>query len=105
MTAELLALGGQFLIETGLSGHRFGLLASRDGRLVERLRKGGRVSPEKEAEIGAFIIAERRGGSRKGRRPPCRRRGAMTSKISFATAFSSAATLTPARHQRARTAV
>lgn len=49
-----------FLAETGLSAYRFGFLAVRNGRLVERLESGKRVWPETEAEVRAFIRAERR---------------------------------------------
>jgi hypothetical protein len=39
---------------------RFGLLSSRNGRLLERLRAGRRVWPETEAQVRAFMITERR---------------------------------------------
>jgi hypothetical protein len=67
MTGTLLTEIEDFLRETGMSEYRFGLLAARNGRLVDRLRakatpKGrpARVWPETEAEVRAFIIAERR---------------------------------------------
>lgn len=50
----------EFLAETGLSAYRFGFLAVRNGRLVERLESGKRVWPETEAEVRAFIRSERR---------------------------------------------
>lgn len=46
-----------FLAEHPLSDNRFGMLAARDGRLMERLRKGGRVWPEKEEEIRRFMVS------------------------------------------------
>ncbi len=49
-----------FLAETGLSAYRFGYLAVRNGRLVERLESGKRIWPETEAEVRAFIRSERR---------------------------------------------
>lgn len=49
-----------FLSETGLSAYRFGFLAVRNGRLVERLEAGKRIWPETEAEVRAFIRTERR---------------------------------------------
>ena len=50
----------EFLAESGLSAYRFGFLAVRNGRLVERLESGKRVWPETEAEVRAFIRSERR---------------------------------------------
>ena len=65
MNASLLRLVEEFLAETGMSAYTFGLKAAKNGRLVERLRpdrKGGkgRVWPETEHQVRAFIIAERR---------------------------------------------
>ena len=55
-----------FLRETGMGEYRFGLMAAKNGRLIERLRAGrsngtrpGRVWPETEAEIRAFMRVER----------------------------------------------
>lgn len=47
-----------YLAESGLSEHRFGILAVSNGRLVERLRAGRRVWPETEERILMFL-AER----------------------------------------------
>jgi len=64
MSAKLLADIEGFLQSTGMSAFRFGLLAARNGRLVERLRKPrpnglpARVWPETEAEIRAFMRVE-----------------------------------------------
>lgn len=44
-----------FLAETGLGEHRFGILAARNGRLVERLREGGRIWPETAKQVRAYI--------------------------------------------------
>lgn len=60
MRPNLLSEIGDFLRETGLSEYRFGFLAVRNGRLVERLREGGRIWPDTEDKVRAFIIAERR---------------------------------------------
>lgn len=57
----------RFLAETGMGEYRFGYLAARNGRLVERLRVGTtekrgkpvRVWPETEQQIRAFMAAER----------------------------------------------
>ena len=50
--------------EMGLSEHRFGILAAKNGRLIERLRSGGRIWPETEAKIRAFLLVQEQG--RKG---------------------------------------
>lgn len=42
-----------------LGEHRFGILAANNGRLVERLRSGGRVWPETMDRVKAYM-AERR---------------------------------------------
>lgn len=55
-----------FLNETGMGEYRFGLLAAKNGRLIERLRAGTtpkgkpvRIWPETEMQIRAFMMAER----------------------------------------------
>lgn len=55
-----------FLSETGMGEYRFGLLAAKNGRLVERLRAGTtpkgkpvRIWPETEMQIRAFMMSER----------------------------------------------
>lgn len=48
-----------FLSESGMSAYRFGFEAAKNGRLVERLRSGGRVWPETEMEVRAFIRSKR----------------------------------------------
>lgn len=69
MEAHLITEIDKFLAETGMGEYRFGLLAAKNGRLVERLRQGttpkGKpvlVRPETEQQVRAFI-AERRAGS------------------------------------------
>jgi hypothetical protein len=52
-----------FLSASGLSASRFGFLAAKNARFVERLRKAAeagkpyRVWPETEAQVRAFIAA------------------------------------------------
>lgn len=60
MYAKLLSDIDEFLELTGMTEYRFGILAARNGRLLERLRAGKRVWPETEALIRGFMIAERR---------------------------------------------
>lgn len=48
--------------EAGIGPHRFGILAIKNGRLVERLRSGGRVWPETEQKIRSFIETHRPSG-------------------------------------------
>lgn len=54
-----------FLRETGMGEYRFGLLAAKNGRLVDRLRssgkegRSGRVWPETEHKVREFMAAER----------------------------------------------
>lgn len=57
----------EFLSETGMTPYRFGFLAARNGRLVERLRDGTtpngkpvRIWPETARQVRDFMRAERR---------------------------------------------
>lgn len=59
MHKELLSEIDRFLAAEGIGEHRFGILAAKNGRLVERLRSGGRIWPETEEQIRSFM-AERR---------------------------------------------
>lgn len=66
MRQNLLSEIDGFLADTGMGEYRFGLLAARNGRLVERLRTGVtpkgkpvRIWPETEMQIRAFMMAER----------------------------------------------
>lgn len=59
MHASLLSEIDALLAETGIGPHRFGFLAARNGRLVERLRAGGRIWPDTELAIRQFIALER----------------------------------------------
>lgn len=60
MAKSLISEIETFMTETGLSAYRFGILAAKNGRLVERLRNGGRIWPETELEIRAFMMSRRR---------------------------------------------
>lgn len=60
MSAPLLSDIDKFQRETGIGDFRFGFLATKNGRLMERLRSGRRIWPETETKIRAFMIAERR---------------------------------------------
>ncbi|UCA47046.1 hypothetical protein [Pseudochrobactrum sp. XF203] len=59
MSKKLLDEIETFLSETSTGAFRFGIKASKNGRLVERLRAGGRVWPETENEIRTFMRIER----------------------------------------------
>lgn len=68
MADTLLTEIEKFLSETGMKEYRFGFLAARNGRLVERLRAGTtpekgrpvRIWPETAKQIRDFMRAERR---------------------------------------------
>lgn len=67
MADTLLSEINNFLSETGMKEYRFGFLAVRNGRLVERLRAGQtpngrpvRIWPETAKQIRDFMRAERR---------------------------------------------
>ena len=49
-----------FLTETGMHPYRFGILAAKNGRLVERVRTGGRFLSDTEAKVREFMAAERK---------------------------------------------
>lgn len=59
MNPKLLTDVDEFLRETGMGEYQFGWQAIKNGRLVERLRSGGRIWPETEAQVRGFMIAER----------------------------------------------
>lgn len=67
MNKPLLTEIDDFLRETGMGEYRFGFLAVRNGRLIERLRaeatpKGrpARIWPDTEERIRSFIATERK---------------------------------------------
>lgn len=49
-----------FLADTGMGSSYFGKQAVGNSEIVTRLRTGGRVWPETETRLRAFILAERR---------------------------------------------
>lgn len=57
MNTDLLSEIDRYLAVKKISEHRFGILAASNGRLVERLRAGGRVWPETEDQIRSFIAS------------------------------------------------
>ncbi len=59
MSKQLISEIDQFLAQSGMSDFAFGFRAVKNGRLVERLRRGGRVWPEQEERIRAFIASQR----------------------------------------------
>ena len=59
MTHKLHLAITEFQRETGLSDHRIGILATGNGRLIERLARGGRVWPETEIRAWAFLQSDR----------------------------------------------
>jgi len=59
MNVQLIVEIDAFLAETRIGEHRFGILAAKNGRLVERLRSGGRVWPETEERVRAFMAKRR----------------------------------------------
>lgn len=72
MSVNLLSEIDQFLAEFGIGEHRFGILAANNGRLVERLRSGGRVWPETEERIRKFMSERRKSVQRqKSERAEC----------------------------------
>lgn len=59
MKTDLLTAVRSFLAETGMGPTYFGKLAGNDEHLVERLERGGRVWPETEKKIRAFMRRKR----------------------------------------------
>lgn len=64
MQNDLLSEIEDFMRAEKIGEHRFGILAANNGRLVERLRSGGRIWPDTAERVREFM-AERR--SRKER--------------------------------------
>lgn len=58
-TPSLLAEIEAFLSDTGMGVSYFGKRAAGNSEVVARLRNGGRIWPETEQRIRAFIAAER----------------------------------------------
>ena len=51
----------RFCERHGIAPTTFGLKAVNDGKLVERLRNGGRMWPETEERIRSYIAGHNRG--------------------------------------------
>jgi hypothetical protein len=68
MNVQLISEIDAFLAESRIGEHRFGILAASNGRLVERLRSGGRVWPETEERVRAFIAKRREAGTARQKR-------------------------------------
>lgn len=66
MEPEIIKEVRAFMAETGLSAHRVGIIAADNGRLIERLEKGGRVWPETSAKIRKRIADYRNRKSKAG---------------------------------------
>lgn len=58
MNGTLLTDIDAFLNRTGLTEYRFGWLAVRNGRLVERLRDGRRIWPDTEMKVRAWMRSQ-----------------------------------------------
>ncbi|MCP8895317.1 hypothetical protein KYK29_10255 [Shinella daejeonensis] len=59
MTNDLLLDIEKFIELEKIGEHRFGILAANNGRLVERLRSGGRVWPETAEQVKGFMASRR----------------------------------------------
>lgn len=59
MAKSLISEIDQFLAESGMPEYRLGWLAVNNRRLVERLRAGGRIWPDTEEKVRAFIASQR----------------------------------------------
>lgn len=59
MSEPLLSEIDRFLRDTGMSEYRFGFLATKNGRLVERLRAGRRIWPETAEQVRDFMRRQR----------------------------------------------
>lgn len=62
-TTDLRAEIASFLAETGMGSSYFGLLATGNSKLVERLEKGGTVTLETAEKIRKFIDERRQAGA------------------------------------------
>lgn len=61
----LLADIDTFLAETGMGEKYFGKVSAGNSEVVPRLRKGGRIWPETEAKIRAFMLTRQQPAKRK----------------------------------------
>ena len=56
--STLLAELEDFVAATGLSEHRAGIIVANNGRLIPRLRDGGRIWPDTETKVREAIVRE-----------------------------------------------
>lgn len=73
MSKDLIREIDAFLAEFSIGEYHFGLLAAKNGRLVERLREGGEILPRTEKKIREFMRNE----------APIRREKAERRKLKF----------------------
>lgn len=59
MATDLLSEIDEFLRVEKIGEHRFGILAANNGRLVERLRSGGRIWPETADRVQSYMARRR----------------------------------------------
>src|SRR5690348_1416037 len=53
--SELLREVGEYCREAGLAESTFGRLAGNDGKLIARLREGGRITPRTLERVRAYV--------------------------------------------------
>ena len=63
MSKTLLLEIENFMREADIGPHRFGILAVNNGRLVERLRGGGRIWPDTEQQVRKYMRDHRKKGN------------------------------------------
>jgi len=76
MHTKLLSEIDAFLAASGYSEARFGMLAARNGRFIERLRGGKRIWPQTEQRVRAWMCANADARPYSTRRPSTSRSGA-----------------------------
>lgn len=64
MTEAILSEIEDFLRDTGMKPYRFGYLAVRNGRLVDRLREGRPIQMDTAMRIREFMKAARKAAKR-----------------------------------------
>ena len=82
MSTDLLHEIDAFLAERKIGDHRFGVLAINNGRLLERLRSGGRIWPETADKIRRFIELEREALCTKSRHAVASSKASVSDSIS-----------------------
>lgn len=64
-SAPLLKEIEAFLAEHPMGESHFGKVAAKNSELIKRLRRGGRVWPETDMAVRAFILSRRRSGTKR----------------------------------------